>query len=235
MEKKNEQIKEKVKGNGQYFTISEHLQQYIFDNVRHKNCMLLEPSFGAGHLLQKFKNKNSNYPMMCYELDKTIIPIVKFTSKQHVIYGDFLKENVGKKFKTIIGNPPYVKYSTNFPEYEDTTGGQLLHKKSCNLYLKFIDKCTDLLTPDGELIFIVPSEFLKLTSSSTVIKKMCDHGSFTDFLFPHDETLFDKAHIDVVVFRYQKGIFKNTVVVNEENMYCNTHNNIILSDIISFK
>ena len=40
---------------GQYFTIAGELQTFVFDKVRHKSHRLLEPSFGAGHLLKKFK------------------------------------------------------------------------------------------------------------------------------------------------------------------------------------
>ena len=41
---------------GQFFTVNEPLQNFIFENVKYKNQLLLEPSFGVGHLLQKFKN-----------------------------------------------------------------------------------------------------------------------------------------------------------------------------------
>jgi adenine-specific DNA-methyltransferase len=194
---------------GQYFTISESLQGFVFDKVKHKNCSLLEPSFGAGHLLQKFKELDPNYPMVLYELDKTIKPTITFNSYQKVFYGDFTKQNIDKRFKTIIGNPPYVKKSTG------------------NLYIKFIEICYELLEDDGELVFIVPSDFIKLTSASSIISKMIGAGGFTDFLFPHDESLFEGASIDVVVFRYQKGIVTTKTIVNNKEMFCNVNNGII--------
>lgn len=136
------------------------------------------------------------HPMTCCELDKTVRPIVKFTN-QNIIYDDFLKVNFETKFKTIIGNPPYVK-----------------QKSGKNLYLKFIEKCLDLLDENGELIFIVPSDFMKLTSAASIIRRMGEEGSFTDFYFPHDEKLFDSASIDVVVFRYQRGGSNHVARVN---------------------
>lgn len=45
---------------------------------------------------------------------------------------------------------------------------------------------------------------------------MVGNGSFTDFTFPADERLFEGASIDVVVFRYQKGLLGNACVVNGE-------------------
>lgn len=194
---------------GQYFTTSSMLQQFVFDKVKFKSAPLLEPSFGAGHLLLKFKEYDDDYPMVCYELDSTITPTVDFNSNQTVIYGDFTKQTIVTKFKTIIGNPPYVKQS----------GG--------NLYLKFVEQCYDCLTYDGELIFIVPSDFIKLTSASRLITKMVANGSFTDFLFPHDENLFDDASIDVMVFRYQKGVVCKKVTVNGDRVFWNFSRGII--------
>ena len=194
---------------GQYFTISEELQDFVFEKVKYKSSMLLEPSFGAGHLLKKFKQYDDNYPMCCYELDTTVKPVVTFNKHQTYIYGDFTQQRIAQKFKTIIGNPPYVKQKTG------------------NLYIKFIELCYDYLDDDGELIFIVPSDFIKLTRASAIISKMTENGSFTDFLFPNDEKLFEGASIDVVVFRYEKGLISNKTVVNGHTVCCNVNKGII--------
>ena len=219
--KLNEIIEEKVKNAlsqndlehkkklGQYFTISDDLQEFVFDKVKYKGSLLLEPSFGAGHLLKKFKDANPDYPIMCYELDTTIKPTVAFNMHQTVVYGDFTKQIINQKFKTIIGNPPYVKQSTG------------------NLYIKFIELCFGLLDVDGEIIFIVPSDFIKLTSASSLIDAMIKEGSFTDFLFPHDEKLFEGASVDVVVFRYEKGVKTKECSVNGKKMICNVNSGII--------
>jgi adenine-specific DNA-methyltransferase len=214
--KLNEIIEERVKNvledkkkMGQYFTISDDLQKFVFDKVKHKGSFMLEPSFGAGHLLKKFKDANPDYPIVCYELDNTIKPILTFNANQTIIYGDFTKQIITQKFKTIVGNPPYVKQSTG------------------NLYIKFIEICFGLLDTDGEMVFIVPSDFIKLTSASSLIETMIGEGSFTDFLFPHDEKLFQGASIDVVVFRYEKGLKTKETSVNGTKMICNVNSGII--------
>jgi hypothetical protein len=119
---------------GQYFTVSEDLQQYVFNLVQRRGETLLEPSFGAGHLLQKFLTTEgeAEQKMVCYELDDTVEPVVTFGQAQEVVYGDFLASGEGRKFATIIGNPPYVKQR----------GGR-------NLYIKFVEKCFDLLEEGG--------------------------------------------------------------------------------------
>lgn len=181
---------------GQYFTTDTELQQCIFENVQHKRSVLLEPSVGAGHLLIPFLKENPNYPMVCYEIDKHIRPVVQLNDNQTLIYANFLQSTIFTKFKTIIGNPPYIKNSTG------------------NIYLKFIERCMELLDDDGEMLFIVPSDFIKITHSSKLLHVMSTLGGFTHFWFPRNEGLFEDANVDVMVFRYQKGIFKHSVYVN---------------------
>lgn len=198
-----------IKDLGQYFTISEALQTFVFEKVKYKSSRLLEPSFGAGHLLKKFKDSDENYPMVCYELDMRIKPVITFNAHQTAVYGDFTVQPITSKFRTIIGNPPYVKQKTG------------------NLYIQFIELCYNLLEADGELIFIVPSDFIKLTSASALLETMTQNGSFTDFLFPHDEKLFEGASIDVVAFRYEKGLRSNRSSINGKDKVCNVNQGII--------
>lgn len=200
----------KQKNLGQYFTISDELQQYVFDMVQHKGSELLEPSFGQGHLLKKFLEFDTDYPIVCYELDSSLKPSITFGNEQKRIYADFLENTPDQYFMTIIGNPPYVKH------------------KNGNLYIQFIERCFSLLADEGELIFIVPADFIKLTSAAPVIIKMMEEGSFTDFYFPQNEKLFDKASVDIMIFRYVKGLKgRAKVVVNGEEKYINAKSGII--------
>ena len=103
-----------------------------------------------------------------------------------------------------------------------------MKQKTGNLYIKFVEQCYNYLDDaGGELIFIVPSDFIKLTSASSIIDKMKETGSFTDFLFPHDEKLFEGASIDVVVFRYEKGLMNKKTIVNGKEVFCNINKGII--------
>jgi adenine-specific DNA-methyltransferase len=133
-----------------------------------------------------------------------------FNDNQKVIYGDFLKVDIGKTFKTIIGNPPYIKMENDK-----------------NLYLQFIEKCFKILVPDGELIFIVPSDFCKLTSNSKLMIEMDKLGTFTDFYFPQNEKLFNKACVDITVFRYQKTKMVSKCNYNDVIKYYHICNGIL--------
>jgi adenine-specific DNA-methyltransferase len=135
--------------------------------------------------------------------------VITFNEHQTAVYADFTVQPITSKFRTIIGNPPYIKQKTG------------------NLYIQFIELCYNLLEADGELIFIVPSDFIKLTSASALLETMTQNGSFTDFLFPHDEKLFEGASIDVLVFRYEKGLRSNRSSVNGTDKICNVTQGII--------
>ena len=162
-----------------------------------------------------------------YEIDNTIKLLNKI-EKVKVIYTDFIKENINKKYKTIIGNPPYIK------------------TKKGNIYIDFIEKCFNLLDTDGELIFIIPSDFFKLTSSSKLLNIMMREGTFTHIFHPHNEKMFENASIDIIIFRYYKNnlihkkvlyndkflhiINNNGLLVFNEEMNNNNNNNISFKD-----
>jgi adenine-specific DNA-methyltransferase len=111
-------------------------------------------------------------------------------------------EEITKKYDTIIGNPPYIK------------------TKKGNLYIDFTEKCYNLLAYNGELIFIVPSDFLKLTSASKLLDNMMINGSFTHIYHPNNEKMFDNASIDIIIFRYCKNAsIDKKVLYNEKIRY----------------
>jgi adenine-specific DNA-methyltransferase len=188
---------------GQYFTTNVSLLDKLNNLSLNKTGDVLEPSSGAGHIVDYLIRQGDNRSFLCIELDDTLLPLPELLAnreKVELIHTDFLSKSLNKKFMTIVGNPPYVK-----------------RKGKCNIYIDFIDKCVDLLEDTGELIFIIPSDFFKLTSASNVKKKMLDKGSFTHIYHPHDEGLFDKATQDIIIFRYQKGIYTKKLLYNDKN------------------
>jgi adenine-specific DNA-methyltransferase len=91
-----------------------------------------------------------------------------------------------------------------------------------------------LLEVDGELIFIIPSDFFKLTSASKLLNTMMTNGTFTHIYHPHNEKLFDGANIDVIVFRYNKNnsIIKKVLYNDKLKHIINSDGLITFIDII---
>lgn len=188
---------------GQYFTTNDTLKTAVYDLIKNDPQTILEPSVGHGDLVEFVRSKKQ-VDFDCYEIDDSLELLE--TARTHVTYCDFLKQPIDRQYTTIIGNPPYVK------------------TKYGNLYRDFIKKCFGLLEENGELIFIVPSDFIKLTSSCKLINEMLQHGTFTHITHPNNEKLFSDASIDVIVFRYCKNKYLpyKTLVNGFEKFLINT-------------
>ena len=208
---------------GQYFTTNNELKEIVYKFILNNPTHILEPSIGQGDLVTFITNKLINVTFDMYEID-TKIKLLENIDKNNIIYGDFMNQKITKTYKTIIGNPPYVK------------------TKKRNLYIDFIEKCYNLLDDDGELIFIIPSDFFKLTSASKLLNTMMINGSFTHIYHPHNEKLFDGANIDIIIFRYNKNntIIKKVLYNDELKYIINsdgliTFNNININNNVMFK
>ena len=167
---------------GQYFTTSTELQEKVYSFILNKPSLILEPSMGRGDLINYVSERDNSIKFDMYEIDNTINILNKYISRDKVIFGDFLEQSIQTKYKTIIGNPPYAN----------------------NLHIHFIYRCYDLLEIGGELVFIVPTNFLTDTPTSSLLDSMIRNGSFTHIYHPNNTDLFEGASVDVVVFRYCK-------------------------------
>jgi adenine-specific DNA-methyltransferase len=194
---------------GQFFTKNEILQNTVYEFIKNNPSEILEPSVGRGDLVYYIKQKmKTKFDM--YEIDKNIKNFL--INKSEIKFENFLTAKIKKKYDTIIGNPPYIR----------TPSG--------NLYIDFINKCIDLLNDNGELIFIVPSDFLKLTSATNTIDKMMKNGVITHIFHPNNELMFENANIDIFVFRYwknNKSVNPNKILYNKSILYMYHNNGII--------
>jgi adenine-specific DNA-methyltransferase len=203
--------KQHAKKYGQYFTTHHDLKQKVFDFILNNgSSSILEPSIGRGDLIEFIVGKNPKISFDMYEIDPAI-KLLDGIEREHVIYGDFMKQTIAKTYITIVGNPPYIRTKTG------------------NLYIDFIEKCYNLLDESGgELIFIVPSDFFKLTSASNLLNTMMENGTFTHIFHPHNEQMFENACIDIVVFRYCKNsLIEKMVLYNDKLLHITNSNGLI--------
>jgi adenine-specific DNA-methyltransferase len=199
---------------GQYFTTHPDLKAKVADFILNgADRPMLEPSVGRGDLVECVLHRSPTILFDMYEIDPSI-EILDAIRPQlgRIVYGDFLQQSIENRYRTIIGNPPYVRSRS----------------KRGNLYIDFVEKCFRLLDDGGELIFIVPSDFLKLTSSAKLLDEMMAAGTFTHIYHPHNENLFQNASIDVIVFRYCRNAeLSKTVLHNDQEMEVVNSNGLI--------
>jgi adenine-specific DNA-methyltransferase len=175
---------------GQYFTTHEDLLEAVRRFVQREDGVILEPSRGAGHIVAHLCGRGERRPWRTVEIDDTIdvLATVCGDGIDHTA-GDFLrlKFEPDQRFATIVGNPPYVKVT-----------------RAPNLYLQFLDKCLDLLDECGEMVMVIPTDFLTATGARAVRERMWREGRVTHLYRPNNETLFKKASQDVIVLRFQR-------------------------------
>lgn len=185
---------------GQIFTPNNIVQEMI-SLIQNKGT-ILEPSCGSGNFLNFLPQE-----AIGIEIDKEIAP-----KKAKVM--DFFDWN--EKVDTIIGNPPYVKYQDILYSTKEKLPNKFDNRT--NLYIFFIDYCIDLLKPNGELIFIVPRDFIKATYAIELNKRLFYEGGFSYWKEFGDMQVFADASPNVVIFRWVKNA-KHIIPVSFYNGY----------------
>lgn len=189
------------KERGQFFTKKSKVLNVLTSLVKN-NGDIFEPSAGSGHIIKKIESLGMKNIYAC-ELDEDKI-------KEKICNTDISLDNFfnfiknDKKYDTIIGNPPFVKI-----KYVEDETIKLLPEKiksNGNLYYYFIKYCVEVLSDKGELIFIVPKEWLYNTSSQFLRDYLSTKGNFTEFIDCGEEKLFDDANVpSLCIFRYELG------------------------------
>ncbi len=174
---------------GQVFTREDVVSSMLA--LRRNGGRVLEPSAGNGAFSSRLPG------CVAIELDASVAP-----AGAQVM--DFFDYPLTERFDTIIGNPPYVRHQDILPGTRARLDSGLFDLRS-NLYLFFIEKCVQHLNPGGELIFIVPREFTKLTAARRLNSWLFEQGSITDFHETGDARVFGAYVPNCAVFRFEKG------------------------------
>lgn len=176
---------------GQVFTPPAVVRQMLA--LRRNTGRVLEPSCGDGAFARELPG------CVAIELDAR----VAWAGAQ---VQDFFAYPISEKFDTVIGNPPYVRYQDILPETLPYLDSPCFDKRS-NLFLFFIEKCVRHLNPGGELIFIVPRDFIKLTAARKLNTWLFEQGTITDFIETGDSSIFGPYVPNCAIFRFEKGRF----------------------------
>lgn len=202
---------------GQFFTKSADVQEAMASLLTHapSSSRCLEPSAGAGDLVSTLE-RHGYEDIDAIEFDPSIDAICK----TEIECGSFFRYARGKegRYDIIFGNHPYVAWK-NLEDSQKTDPDILAIKDrgysdKCNFYLLFIDRCIDLLSDGGELVLIVPKEWLYSTSAAPLREKMKRNGSLMHIIDIGEERVFDDAMPPAtIIFRYVRGERGDTILI----------------------
>jgi len=181
---------------GQVFTPA-NVVDFMLDLCRNKG-RILEPSAGDGAFFRKLVERQAN--CVGIEIDRRVAP-------PGARIQDFFDYPLEEQFDSIVGNPPYVRLQDVSAETREKLKSPLFDGRS-NLFLFFIEKCIRHLKPGGELVFIVPREFIKLTSAKKLNAWLFAQGSITHFYETGDVRVFGEHTPNCAIFRFEKGCFE---------------------------
>ena len=218
------------KSRGQFFTTKNKVLDALVGLIDNQGT-ILEPSAGQAHIIEAIETKlTKNVVGVELDIDKIDTKVCESQIENNNFF-NFIK--TCGFYNTIIGNPPFVKLKN---VEEDTIN--LLPEKipgNGNLYYFFIKYCASLLEDDGELIFIVPKEWLYNVSAQFLRDYLSENGNFTHFIDCGEEKLFDDADVPALcIFRYKKGYqgtlkfyetldnFYSGKFINKHTTYSNT-------------
>jgi len=202
---------------------------YIAPNFSGKKYLsILEPSVGDGSFIKSFNRTTfpdsiKHFSFQAVEKVTAELRLAeiqantqrKKNTKFSFIRSDFLKyqSSVNRRFGFIVGNPPYIRKSLlkkvqveQCKSIHDRAG--LSDASVKNIWSSFIIACSNLLTDDGILSFVLPSELLQVTFSESLRTYLLFHFECIE-IFTFDELMFEQIGQDTVILTcYKKSIRK---------------------------
>lgn len=192
----------------------------------------LEPSAGDGAFFNRLREAGAD--CIGIEIDPRVAPA-------GAEIRDFFSYPLSEQFATLIGNPPYVRYQDVAEETRQQLQSELFDARS-NLFLFFIEKSIRHLQPGGELIFIVPREFIKLTAAKKLNAWLYQQGSITHFYETGDVRVFDGATPNCAIFRFEKDRFDRRMAdgrtfteVDGQLMFLRDDHGVRFADVFTVK
>jgi adenine-specific DNA-methyltransferase len=176
---------------GQVFT-PPSIVSHMLGLLRNRGA-ILEPSCGDGAFFRALPADRRTG----VEIDARIAP-------EGAEIADFFAWTPARRFASIIGNPPFVRFQDVRPETRDLLPVATFDRRT-NLYVFFIWRCLDLLEESGEIVFITPRDFLNATHSRTLNERLWREGAFTHWEELGDARVFPGYGPTCAIWRWEKG------------------------------
>ena len=226
---------------GQFFTKNKEILSILVDLISKDKdkSKILEPSCGEGYILSELENQQYKN-ILGLEIDATL---TKLSKELPISYQSYFTYK--EKVDVIIGNPPFVQYK----KIEDDTRKEIEvfkeYSNLSNLYYFFIHYSIDILKDNGELIFIVPKEWVFSTSAKPLREHIANNGILSHFIDLGEQKIFKDASIPALCIfkfikrkqkdnyykiKYANHKLKQDLIYEDKQLYVDSEANILIGD-----
>jgi hypothetical protein len=183
-EYENSLSEEFKKDNGIFYTdlsLAEKMLAMLKAHLDKNSSIILDPCCGAGSFLYAAKNYGFN-KVYGIDLDSTAIKFcIDNTESAYLFESDFIGCSaqdtlsllgLSEKVDCIIGNPPYVPIGNGIEAGGDYVFRREVSDSGNNLFVAALIRSLDILKDSGILSYIIPKNFLHVSSYSLLRRKI---------------------------------------------------------------
>ena len=188
---------EHIKSFGQYFTqysVAKFMCSWACKNAN----SMLDPAAGNSIFLKQTQEINPACKLFGFEIDSNILSFFGNPSNAILRNEDYLLNDWDNKYDAIVCNPPYNRFQSVSNRDEiiktiyDHTG--IKYSGYTNLYILFLIKSLYQLSSNGQLAYIIPTEFLNSQYGTIIKEKLLKEKLLTAIInFQNDDELFFNA------------------------------------------
>ncbi len=211
--------------------IADFVVKKIRGHLNNKKPRVLEPCVGEGVFVKSLHRNLSKdiFPIIdAVEINGDTCDLTRraFSTKllNRINNTDYLSYNTNKKYDLIIGNPPYVnkRYMTQnqidiCSSLSCGAGGESLSIPLKNLWTAFIVKSFKLLSEEGVMAFVLPSDLAHVNHAEPIKSHLKKYFSRIE-LYEFAGSVFDDAEQNVILMiaiksnnNLKSGIYHSSV------------------------
>ncbi len=242
------------KQTGSYYTpqyLASFISKRVLSHFENRARMsILEPSVGDGAFISELaKEENININLTALDINRVELNTAskKWSKKTaSFVKTDFLEYSINKQYSAVIGNPPYVKKniltSKQIKLSKEIHSNENLTEASVkNIWATFLVKANTLLTKNGVLAFVLPSELLQVKFAEEVREYLKKEFERIE-IFTFNDLMFEcKGQDTIVLFAYKKAEQKGEFFTNisskeslQQNSFVLNNNNLLVESKVKW-
>lgn len=174
------------------------------------DARVLEPSCGPGAFLAALLRAGYRNVHGC-DIDPLNVAAARAVvgDRASLERADFLSLPGDGRYDLVIGNPPYVRWNripqemrqrlTDQPFWRDLANGHW------DLLFAFLVWSVRQLREGGQMVFIIPTNWMRATHAASVRRYLADNGRFETIIHFGEFRLFPDCAPNCVILTYRKG------------------------------